>query len=598
MNTQPDFVPEWAKRAVWYQIFPERFCNGNTTNDPTLESLRNSYPHDLSEPWQVHPWTSDWYVQQPYERAHGKDIWFHLQRRRYGGDLQGVIDRLDYLQDLGITAIYLNPVFDAPSSHKYDGANYHHIDPNFGPNPEGDRRIIAAEQPDAYGAWTWTSADLLALELIAEVHRRGMRIIFDGVFNHMGLNSWAFQDIVQHGQASRFADWFKVSDWDRPSRFAPFTYRGWFGVHELPELRQDANGIVQGPKEYIFACTRRWMDPYGNGAVQHGIDGWRLDVAFCIKHGFWKDWRQHVKAINPDAYLVAEIVVEDDNEPYLQGDEFDAVMNYLWTFACAEFFVETSAAIPPSEFDRRLRELREAYPGCVAYGMQNLLTSHDTARIASHIVNRNQLHYRDWRGYGDLTRPRHNAAFDTRPPTAAERALQKLMVLFQMTYVGAPMIYYGDESGMWGANDPCDRKPMVWPDMDYAAEATLPDGSVRHEAHPVAFDYDLHGWHRRLIAIRNRSLALQLGAFRTLLVDDNSGIYIFERSYEGEQVVVALNNSTVVQRVTLDIEGTWVNLLDGEATVETKSGVLAVILQPLEGAIFERYNARSTVGGK
>ena len=126
-----------------------------------------------------------------------------------------------------------------------------------------------------------------------------MRIIFDGVFNHMGLNSWAFQDVVANGQASRFSDWFKISDWNQPSRFAPFTYHGWFGVQELPELRQDENGLVAGPKDYVFACTQRWMDPYGNGQVQHGIDGWRLDVAFCIRHGFWKDWRQHVKAINP-----------------------------------------------------------------------------------------------------------------------------------------------------------------------------------------------------------------------------------------------------------------------------------------------------------
>lgn len=598
MNPHPDFVPEWAKRAVWYQIFPERFANGSPDNDPTLASLRNSSPHDLSEPWQVHPWTSDWYAQQPYEQAHGRDIWFNLQRRRYGGDLQGIIDRLDYLQDLGISALYLNPIFDAASSHKYDGASYHHIDPHFGPDPQADRRLIAAEQPDDYDAWTWTSADLLALELIAETHRRGMRIIFDGVFNHMGLNSWAFQDVVQHGQASRFADWFKVSDWSQPSRFAPFTYRGWFGVQELPELRQDDNGLVAGPKEYVLACTRRWMDPYGNGAVQHGIDGWRLDVAYCIKHGFWKEFRRHVKSINPEAYLVAEIVVEDANELYLQGDEFDAVMNYLWTFACAEFFVETGHAIPPSQFDRRLRELREAYPDCVAYAMQNLLTSHDTARIASHIVNRDRLHYRDWRGYGGLTRPRQNPAFDTRPPNAAERAVQKLMILFQMTYLGAPMVYYGDEAGMWGANDPDCRKPMVWPELAYDAAATRPDGSSRGQAYPVAFDHDLHGWHRRLIAIRNNSPALQVGDFTTLLTDDQTGVYAFQRSYQDQQIVVALNNSPQPQRVTLKLAGAWLNLLEDGKSLESEGGALAFSIQPLEGAIFGRNNARSTVGGK
>ena len=136
---QSDFVPEWAKRAVWYQIFPERFWNGDPGNDPTLTSMKNSWPFDLTEPWEVHPWTSDWYARQPYELVNGKPIWHHLFRRRYGGDLQGILDRLDYIQDLGITAIYLNPVFQAPSLHKYDGATYHHIDPHFGPDLCGRR---------------------------------------------------------------------------------------------------------------------------------------------------------------------------------------------------------------------------------------------------------------------------------------------------------------------------------------------------------------------------------------------------------------------------------------------------------------------------
>ena len=136
-----EFVPGWAKEAVWYQIFPERFCSSGPDNNPTPGSIEGSWPGDHTSPWQVHPWTSDWYELQSYEKENGKDIWFNIQRRRYGGDLQGIINKLDYLEDLGVSALYLNPVFMSPSSHKYDASTYHHIDPYFGPSPAEDIRI-------------------------------------------------------------------------------------------------------------------------------------------------------------------------------------------------------------------------------------------------------------------------------------------------------------------------------------------------------------------------------------------------------------------------------------------------------------------------
>jgi len=205
-----EFVPEWAKKVVWYQIFPERFRNGDPNNDPIIEDIKGAYPHDTKLPWQIHPWTSDWYELQPYEKENGKNIWFNLQRRRYGGDLQGIIDKLDYLKDLGTTALYLNPIFESPSLHKYDGATYHHVDPNFGPDPKGDRELIAKEIPDDPSIWVWTSADRLFLELVKKVHQRKMYIIIDGVFNHMGLNSWAFKDVVKNRQNSKYKDWFTI----------------------------------------------------------------------------------------------------------------------------------------------------------------------------------------------------------------------------------------------------------------------------------------------------------------------------------------------------------------------------------------------------
>ncbi len=584
--TDLDFTPAWARRAIWYQIFVERFADGDPHNNPDLQSLRGAWPHDLVEPWQTHPWTSDWYARQPYEQAHRRPIWFHLQRRRYGGDLQGVLERLDYLQDLGVNALYFNPLFAAPSSHKYDAATYHHIDPFFGPDPQGDLVLMQAEPPADPAAWVWTAADRLFLRLIREVHRRGMRLIVDGVFNHMGLRSWAFQDLLRRGQASPYREWFKILDWEHPSLHAPFNYRGWFDVDELPELNQDENGLVDGPRRYVFDITRRWMDPDGDGDPADGIDGWRLDVAFCIRHPFWKAWRRHVKAINPEAYLTAEIITEDDSRAYLQGDEFDAEMNYHWAFACSQFFLEQKQRLTASQFASRLEELRRRHPAGVAYGMQNLLDSHDTARLASHIVNRRDLHYGDWLGYGNFSRPEKNPAFDTRAPNAEERAIQKLMALFQMTDLGAPMIYYGDEAGLWGANDPDCRQPMLWPELRFAPQAVLPDGAPRPQPQPVAFDAGLHAWYRQLIHLRRSLPALQEGDCVTLLTDDAAGVYAFLRRLAGQQVAVALNNSGQPQRASLPLSGAWREHLSG-AVYRAGQGGLDMPLAAYGGAVLE-----------
>ena len=224
-----------------------------------------------------------------------------------------------------------------------------------------------------------------------------MKIIIDGVFNHMGINSWAFKDVLHNQKKSKYKNWFTVKSWNDSTNGTKFDYEGWFGVKELPEFREDENGIVEGPKQYIFNITKRWMDPNNNGNTEDGIDGWRLDVAYCVKHQFWKDWRRLVKSINPQAYLTAEIVDSvNANEPYLQGDEFDAVMNYNFLFLTAEYFIDDKTAISASEFDEGLAELRNAYPECVMYGMQNLYDSHDTQRVLSHLVNKDKYKIRNW----------------------------------------------------------------------------------------------------------------------------------------------------------------------------------------------------------
>jgi glycosidase len=580
------FVPAWAQHAVWYQILPERFANGDPSNDPTVESLAGGRlgGHE-GDDWHKSRWTSDWYEMQPWETANGQDKWMNIHDRRYGGDIAGIIQRLPYLKELGINAIYLNPVFDAPSHHKYDGATLHHIDPHFGPDPTGDRALMASERPEDPATWTWTAADLLALKLIDAAHAYGMRIIFDGVFNHVGVNHWAFRDLVAKQQASRFRDWFTVHQWRDDAAGKPFIYEAWRGYDTLPELRKVGDHLANGPRDYIYAATRRWLAPQGD--VARGIDGWRLDVAPWVPHGFWKDWRALVKSINPEAYLVAENIRDVAfNVPYLEGDEFDAVMNYNFAFACDEFFFRDTTRISTTKFDALLRELREAYPACVAPVQQNVFGSHDTARLASHPVNRDRL---DYRAFDETYHPRDSRAplFDTRKPNAHERALHKLFALWQMTYIGAPVIFYGDEAGLWGANDPCCRKPMLWPEMSYDDEAMGPDGRPREKGEKVAFDADLHATYQRLIALRKVVPALRTGAVKTLVCDDARQVLVHLR---GDGALVAINRSEEPQDVVVPwtAPGGWTDKLNGGVPVQSAGGQTSLRLAPLWGAVLAR----------
>jgi len=586
MAAADGFVPAWAADAVWYQIFPERFANGDRGNDPTRASLQGaSFGGGPPAGWQLQAWGSDWYAQAPWERDDPRPRWQQLLDRRYGGDLAGIQQRLDYLQSLGVNALYLNPVFDAPSHHKYDSAGLHHVDPHFGPDPEGDRALIAAEDFDDPASWVWTAADRLLLALVDDVHRRGMRVVLDGVFNHVGARHPAFVDLARHGRTSRFADWFTVQSWQ------PLRVQCWRGHDTLPELRQQGDNLAPGPLAYVEAVTRRWLAP--DGDATRGIDGWRLDVAPWLPHGFWRRWRQLVKAIQPEAYLVAEIIREPEfNAPFLQGDEFDAVMNYNFAFACDEFFFSDRERIGASRFDSLLRELRQAYPACVAPAMQNLFGSHDTARLASHAMNRDALTYRcfDDTYHDELSRAHR---LDTGKPDAHARALQRLFVLFQMTSLGAPMVYYGDEAGLWGANDPCCRKPMLWPDQAYDAEAVHPAGGPRERADAVAFDTDLFEHYRRCIALRHALPVLRRGAVTTLLADDARQLLVHRRDGDdgddgdGGIAIVAINRSeaALTARVAAADAVHWHEHLSG-ATVPAPGGRLDIELAPLAGAVF------------
>jgi cyclomaltodextrinase len=554
--------PQWAKEAIWYQIFPERFRNGDPKNDPQLKDLAYADPQELPKNWQVHPWSSDWYKLQEWELKNGEpELWKHLLRRRYGGDIQGIIDKLDYLVELGINAIYLNPIFQSPSLHKYDGESYHHVDPNFGPDPEEDRKLIARENPINPSTWQWTSADLLVLKLIDEVHSKGMRIIFDGVFNHMSHHSFAFADVLKNQDQSIYRDWFNIKSWDNSSTAKnEFDYDGWFGVKSLPEFKEDENGIVKGPRNYIFAATQRWMNPMNKGA-KHGIDGWRLDVAFCVKHNFWKDWRKLVKSINPTAYLTAELVSPlEETIAYLSGDEFDAEMNYNWSFTCAEFFFnEGKDHIKASAFAAELARMRNSFPSEVAYLNQNLFGSHDVNRLASHLVNLGIGNFREWGSYLNLSKAAENPNYAVRAANSQEKKLQRLFVAMQMCYVGAPMIYYGDEIGMWGANDPDNRKPMVWDDILYEDEIYLPNQQKRFKPDPVKPDWQLWDFYQEMIGIRKNNPALNLGDYQSLISDDERELFGFKRIYQDQEIWVVFNNDSINHKLQLASEKT--NLL-------------------------------------
>ena len=298
----PSATPDWAKDAIWYQVFPERFRNGAPQSNPRPEDIGTDHIPN----WQVSPWGMEWYDRQAWEQPHGTSFAASVFHRRYGGDLVGLRDQLPYLQRLGINAIYLNPIFMAPSLHKYDATCYHHIDPTLGPDRDGDLAALAAvNETENPATWIWTAADRCFLDLVADVHARGMRIIIDGVLNHSGTRCFAFRDLQKNGRASRYADWYRIEKWHPDGTF---DYVGWAGHAGLPEFGRSTDTLNPGIKQYLFDITRRWMDPSGQGRPGDGIDGWRLDVAFCVPHGFWREWHALVRAINPEAYTTAEIV--------------------------------------------------------------------------------------------------------------------------------------------------------------------------------------------------------------------------------------------------------------------------------------------------
>jgi len=533
---QPEKSSElsWAEGIVWYQVFPERFSNGLASNDPVASEVPNA---ELQTGWQVHPWTSDWYKMQSWELAQSDTFYHTVFTRRYGGDLMGVIERLDYLKNLGVEGIYFNPVFEAPSLHKYDAASYHHIDDNFGPDPSGDKRRIArANETGSPESWIWTSADSTFLRLLDEAHKRGMKVVIDGVFNHTGTEFFAMKDLKKHGKNSPYAHWYEVTSWDDPATPEnEFDYEGWWGYKGLPVLKEDDNGIVDGPRQYFFDITERWMDPNGDGDPSDGIDGWRLDVMNEVAAPFWRDWYQHVKSMNPQAITVAEIW--DNAGEWIADKRVDATMNYLLAKAVKRFFIDQDSSITAGEFYNELTHILDSYSETTNHVLWNLMDSHDTDRLPSMVANPDNE-------YDQNNSPRWNPDYIVRKPTLQERQIQKQIAAFQLTFQGAPMIYYGDEAGMWGADDPDDRKPMTWPEMEFAPETHHPLPGHSRPKDSIRFDPGLFEYYRQLIAIRLENPALKTGDIQLLRDNYGENIFTFARSGSEQQAVVIFNRAT------------------------------------------------------
>lgn len=495
-------TPDWAKGRVWYQVFVERFRNGDPGNDPAgpLEHTRA-----WNEPWNslsADELEQAWAQTRATPARAARPLRFSpaawaRSARRYGGDLPGLAQALPGLRELGVEGLYLCPIFEAPSSHKYDASDFRHIDPTFAPATGGGRaaeRAAVRESPDPK-TWTRTPADAYFQdEFLPAVHDAGMRIILDGVWNHVGVRHWAFADVVERGAASPFAAWFDAQfatgdperDGVPPGAAAlePGALIGWRGWNrrngELPVFARGADDLVAPVREHVFAVTRRWMNP--EGPRERRIDGWRLDVAPDLPMGFWRSWRALVKSIDPEALLIGEVWFPARS--FFGGAAFDGQMNYPAAMPIVRF-IAGDPDMPGAELALALERVFSNHPATDLVQL-NLLGSHDTARLATMMHDPGSAY--EPAPWFQTPVDRH-----ARPgPEAYRRAL--LGFALQATMPGAPMVYYGDEVGVFGPTDPHCRKPYPWPELGPYAEGHGPDLAFRSEvkawlrlrAHPVA----------------------------------------------------------------------------------------------------------------
>lgn len=430
---------------------------GISENREHAGSFQYAYMH-RAQATVLPSWTSEAVVYQIYPDSYNQ------------GTLQGITDRIPYLQQLGITAIYMTPIFESPSGHKYNTSDYYKVDPGFG-----------------------TVEDLKML--VKAAHDHGIRVLLDAVFNHSGDTFFAFRDVMERGEASPYKDWFYIRSY--PVCQSPAPNYETFAKAEvtMPKLNMDHPEAA----DYMMEVAKYWVR-------EAGIDGWRLDVANEVSPDFWVRFRRELKAEFPDLLLIGEIM--HASGPWLRGDRFDGGMNYVLRDALLEFFAGQSAG--PVRFMEQLLHQEALYNDQANSAMFQLLGSHDTLRF--------------------LTACKEGGRGWNREGTALGR--MKLAVFFQMTYMGLPMIYYGDEVGMEGATDPHCRKPMLWNAEDQNLE--------------------LQEWYRQLISLRKKHEVLRKGGFRPWFTDEARNVLGYVRRSEQDRIGLIINNSP--NRYQLELE--------------------------------------------
>ena len=435
---------KWMQECVVYQIFPERFCNGDESINPE----------------GITPWGDE------------DNLTYYS---RYGGDIKGITSKLDYIKNLGVDVIYMTPIFKSKTAHKYDTSDYFNIDPQFG-----------------------TVEDVK--ELVEKAHSMGIKIILDAVFNHSGEDFFAFKDVLENQQNSKYKDWYFIDSYPvsrQNENYYTFGHRHF----NMPKLNTSNSEV----KEYLLNVGEYWVK-------EIGIDGWRLDVCDEIGHDFWRAFRKRIKSVNKNAVIIGEIMHEANS--FLKGDQLDSIMNYPFKNAVTDFFAKKE--INSSEFSDILAANRMLYMDAVTKQMWNLIDSHDTKRFLTECND-------------DLES-------------------MKLAVAFQFTYVGVPYIYYGDEIGMNGGDDPFNRRCMVWNEEKQNS--------------------DMLEYFKKMIKVRKENKALIYGDYKELYCRDN--VIIFERNYNGDTILVVINNNEDEKVIELPYEITGISLMDNKNINENK----------------------------